>query len=59
MVGVLLVRDVSAIAITEFLCEAEIDDIDEVGSMAGAHDEVGGFYVAVYEVVRMDEFNTG
>ena len=47
----MFVGDVSAIVITEFLCEAEIDDIDEVGAMAGAHDEVGGFDVAVYEVV--------
>ena len=59
MVGVLFVGDVSTIVITEFLCEAKIDDIDKVGAMAGAHDEVGGFDVAVYEVVRMDEFNAG
>ena len=59
MVSVLFVGNVSAIVVSEFLCEAKVDDIDEVGAMAGAHDEVGGFYVAVYEVVRMDEFNTG
>jgi len=57
--SVLFVGNVSAVVITEFLCEAEIDDIDEVRAMADAHDEVGGFYVAVDEVVRMDEFNTG
>lgn len=51
MVSVLFVRDVSAIVVSEFLCEAKIDDIDEVGAMASTHDEVGGFYVAVYEVV--------
>ncbi len=59
VVSVLFVGDVRAIVVTEFLCEAKIDDIDKVGAMAGAHDEVGGFYVAVDKVVRMDEFNTG
>ena len=59
VVSMLIVGDVSAIVVTEFLCEAKIDDIDKVGAMAGAHDEVGGFYVAVDKVVQMDEFNTG
>lgn len=59
MVGVLFVRNVGTVAIAEFLCEAKVDDIDEVGTMAGAHDEVGGFYVTVDKIVRVDEFNTG
>jgi hypothetical protein len=59
MVGVLFVRNVGAVAIAEFLCKAKVDDIDEVGAMAGAHNEVGGFYVTVDKVVRVDEFNAG
>ena len=39
--------------------QVQIDDIDKVGAMAGAHDEVGRLYVAVDKVVRMDEFDTG
>jgi hypothetical protein len=56
---VLFIGDVGTFVITEFFCEAKVDDIDKVGAMPSAHDKVGGFYVAVDEVVRMDEFNTG
>jgi hypothetical protein len=59
VVGVLFIRDVGAVAIAEFLCEAEIDNVDEVGALAGAHNEVGGFYVTVNKIVRVDEFNAG
>ena len=59
VVSVLFEGDVSTIVVTEFLCEAKIDDIDKVGAMAGAHDEVGRFYVVVDKVVRIDEFNMG
>ena len=40
--SVLLIRDVGAIAIAKFLCEAKVDDVDEVQAMAGAHNKVGG-----------------
>ena len=45
--SVLLIRDVGAIAIAKFLCEAKVDDVDEVQAMASAHNKVGGFDVAV------------
>jgi len=56
---VLFVGDVGAVTIAEFFCEAKVDDIDQVGGLTGAHDKVGGLDVAVDEVVRMNEFNTG
>jgi len=57
--SVLFIGDVGAVTITEFLCKAKVDDIDEVGALAGAHDKVGGLYVPMDEVVRVDEFNAG
>ena len=45
--SVLLIRDVGAITIAKFLCEAKVDDVDEVQAMAGAHNKVGRFNVAV------------
>ena len=59
MVGVLFVRNMGAVAIAEFLCEAKVDNVDEVGTLAGAHDKVGWFYVTVDKIVRVDEFNAG
>ena len=47
MTSILLIRHVGAIAITKFLCEAKVDDIDKVRAMAGAHNKVGGLDVAV------------
>jgi hypothetical protein len=57
--SVLLIRDVGAIAIAKFLCEAKVDDVNEVRAMAGAHNKVGGLDVAMDEVVRMNKFNAG
>jgi hypothetical protein len=57
--SVLLIRYVGAIAIAKFPCETKVDDVDEVRAMAGAHNKVGGLYVAMDEVVRMNEFNAG
>lgn len=57
--SVLLIRDMGAVPITKFPCEAEVDDVDEVRTLAGAHNKVGGLDVAMDEVVRMNEFNTG
>ena len=60
VMAVLLVRDMSACArVPEFLRKAEVDDIDEVSGMAGAHDEVRWFNVSVYEVASMDELDAG
>ena len=59
MVGVLFIRDVGAIAIAKLLCEAKVDDIDEVGAMTCAHDKVGWLDVAMDEVVRMNKFDAG
>jgi hypothetical protein len=57
--SVLLIRDMGAVPITKLLCEAKIDDVDEVRTLTGAHNKVGGLDVAMDEVVRMNEFNTG
>jgi hypothetical protein len=48
-----------AVVVAKFLCKAKVDDVDEVRALAGAHDKVGGLDIAMDEVVRMNEFNTG
>jgi len=57
--GVLFVRDVVAVTVAEFLCETKVDDVYQVRGLAGTHNKVCGLNVAVYEVVRMNEFNAG
>ena len=51
VVRVLLIGDMGAVVITKFLCEAKVDDIDEVRAITRAHDEVGGLDIAMDEVV--------
>lgn len=40
-----------AVPVTKFPCEAEVDDVDEVRALTGAHNKVGGLDVAMDEVV--------
>jgi hypothetical protein len=51
MVGVLFIWDVGTVTITEFLCEPKVYDVDEMRTMTGAHNKVGGLYIAVNKVV--------
>lgn len=52
-VGDMLVR--SGVAI--FLCQAKVDDVDQVSLLAEPHQEVIGLYVSVDEVLRVYVFN--
>jgi hypothetical protein len=45
--------------LAEFFGEAKVDNVDHVGSLAGAHDKVGWLNVAVDEAVVVDEFDAG
>ena len=44
--------------IAEFFCKSEVDNIDEMCSFAGAHNEVGRFEVAVNQVMGMYKFDS-
>jgi adenylosuccinate synthase len=59
MMRVLLVGDVGTVTITEFLCEAKIDDVNEMGPMTGAHNKVGWLDIAMNKVVRVNELDAG
>ena len=60
VVRVLVIRDVSSRSwVAELFGETEVNDIDDIRGTVGAHDEISGFNIAVYEVVRMYEFNAG
>lgn len=57
---VLAVGDVKmSLGVTEFLCKAEIDDVDLVATLADAHQKVVGFDVAVDEVTGVSILNAG
>lgn len=40
--------------ISKLFSQAKVDDVDKVCVFAGAHDEIGGFDVAVDEVAGVD-----
>lgn len=56
---VLVVWDMGACSvITVFFGEAEVNDIDEVGGLMGAHDEVCRLYVAMDEPIRVNKLSS-
>jgi hypothetical protein len=45
--------------VTEFLCQAKINDVDLVAPLSDAHQKVVGFDVTMDEVARVDIFDAG
>ena len=59
MLSILLVGDVQVRAhVAELLRQTKVDDIDEMGSMTGAHNEVRRLDVAVNEATLVYELDT-
>ncbi len=52
-VGDVLVRA----GVTVFLCEAKVDDVDQIALLAEPHQEVVRLHVSVDEVLGVDVFN--
>jgi hypothetical protein len=59
MVGVLFIWNVGTITIAKFLCKAKVYDIDDVRSLAGAHNKVGWLYVTMDKVMRVYKLDPG
>jgi hypothetical protein len=55
----LTVGNVASRAVTEFLCETKVDDVDEVRGIVRAHNKVRWFHVSMYEVVRVNVLEAG
>ena len=54
-----LVGDVKGLRITELLCEAEVDDINLVATLASSHEEIVRLDITMDEVAGMDVFDAG
>jgi len=44
--------------IPKFFSETKVDDVDKVGRLAGAHNEIGRLDVAMNERIRVDELDS-
>ena len=56
---IFLVRDVHLIRVVVNLGEPEIDDVNEIAAFADTHKKVVWLDVAMNEVARVDELDTG